>query len=308
MLSAQVLMHMKIYPSTPKKLPAKRIALIIQYDGSQYSGWQRQPNNLTIQEVLEDSINKLDRLNDAKTVAAGRTDAGVHASGQVIHFDTNCPMPATRWAPALNGRLPSSIRVIKSMETPKNWHACFSAIYRRYRYTIYNGCHPNLFLEKWSWHKYQYRLDEKLMYKALKGLIGHHDFSAFQRSGSSRNNAFTTIQDFQIERNGDLIQIEIQASGFLYGMVRLIVGQLVALGEHKLKLEIFQDRWQKLKREEIKEAAPAKGLCFIKAGYKDNLFSDAISYANCPKFLLSSNDSPPLPPNFSKKTNNRLNS
>ena len=177
-----------------------------------------------------------------KLIAAGRTDSGVHAAGQVAHFDSVGQVPVDRWPSALNGRLPSSIRVRDSSEQKFDWHACYSAKFRRYRYIIYNGCTPNLFLEPWSWHRYQYALDENLMLEAASRLIGYFDFSAFQRSGSNRNNSFTTIQDVKLVRKGDLVFVEVQASGFLYGMVRLIVGQLVAIGEHRLSINDFDMR------------------------------------------------------------------
>ena len=129
---------------------------------------------------------------------------------------------------------------------------------------IYNGCTPNLFISPWTWHKYNFRLDEEVMAEAIKGLIGHHDFSAFQRSGSNRTNALTTIQEVQLERRGDVLDLEVQATGFLYGMVRLLVGQLVAVGEHKLTCRAFERRWKERRRSEIRESAPAKGLCLIR--------------------------------------------
>ncbi len=229
-------------------------------------------------------------------MAAGRTDAGVHAAGQVVHFDCCGTIPPQQWASALNGRLPNSIRVLESFNCPCNWHACFSAKSRRYRYNIYNARKPNIFLNNWTWHKYQYKLDERVMQSALQGMIGYHDFSAFQRARSARKDAYTTIQDCLIVRQGDLVQIEVQASGFLYGMVRLMVGQLVALGEHKLELDKFEQRWKECKREEIKESAPAKGLCFLTAGYEDKFISISNCANNYPSFFIDSIDPPPDPP------------
>ena len=171
----------------------------------------------------------------------------------MVHFDSSGPIPASRWAPALNGRLPSSIRIREAVERPLRWHACYSASYRRYRYTLYNGRRPNLFLAPWSWHRYQTSLDDKAMQQALHGLLGCHDFAAFQRAGSRRSHSRTTIQDVSIQRRGDLIDLEIQASGFLYGMVRLLMGQLVAVGEHRLTPEYFERRWRERRRNEVKD-------------------------------------------------------
>jgi tRNA pseudouridine38-40 synthase len=126
---------------------------------------------------------------------------------------------------------PPALGVRAAREVPSSWHACSSASYRRYRYTLYNGPLPNLFLSPWSWHRYQSRLDEGLMATALDDLLGNHDFSAFMRAGSKRAHGRTTVQAVALERQGDLVVAEIQASGFLDGMVRLLMGQVVAVGE-----------------------------------------------------------------------------
>ncbi len=264
----------------------KKVALIIQYDGSSFSGWQRQKQAITIQETLELALTKLSSKS-VKTFAAGRTDAGVHAAGQVVHFDTDFVIPPDKWADALNGKLPTSIRVIESVGVPNEWHACYSAIYRHYRYVINNSKNHNLFLNNWSWHRYQKYLNDISMKNALQTLQGEHDFFAFQKSGSNRLSSVTTIKDAQIIRNGDLIFIDIKATGFLYGMVRAIVGQLVLVGENKISPEVFYQRWMNKRKEEVHESAPAKGLCFINAVYKDNFFKRLNRDDLFPKFLIS---------------------
>lgn len=270
----------------------KRIALSIQYQGTDFCGWQRQKLANSIQGTLEKCIFSLEPFHPIKLVAAGRTDSGVHAAGQVAHFDSVGQVPVNRWPSALNGRLPSSIRVRDSSEQKFDWHACYSADFRRYRYTIYNGCTPNVFLEPWTWHKYQYYLDENLMSEAANGLIGYFDFSAFQKSGSNRHNALTTIQEVTLSRNGDLLVFEIQASGFLYGMVRLLVGQLVLVGERKLSVKDFEKRWKNKLRSEVTEGAPARGLCLLRAGYKDPVFRNNIVFDSFPSFSLLTLDPP----------------
>ncbi len=271
----------------------KRVALCLQYQGTDFCGWQRQSQKRTVQGALEEAVFKLEPSESIKVIAAGRTDAGVHAAAQVVHFDSFGPIPPKRWASALNGMLPSTIRATASVERPKNWHACFSAIYRRYRYTIYNGRSPNLFIAPWSWHRYQTRLDEKRMALVLDGLVGYHDFAAFQKTGSNRVDSFTTIQVAQVVRQGDVLEIEIQATGFLYGMVRLLVGQLVALGEDRISVDCFESRWKEKRRIDVNEAAPAKGLCFLRAGYQEQVFSEEGQFACFPRYFLESND-PPL--------------
>jgi tRNA pseudouridine38-40 synthase len=270
----------------------RRIALCLQYDGSAFNGWQRQTNATSVQETLEAVIRQLDPHGPGRCSAAGRTDTGVHAAGQVAHFDTASPIPASRWPKALNGRLPASVRVVAATAVLPNWHACFSASYRRYRYTIYNGRRPNLFLSRWSWHRYQVLIEEERMRQALTAMIGHHDFGAFERAGSRRRHSRTSLQEVAVERQGDLISVEMQASGFLYGMVRLVMGQLVALGERRLSLDEFQRRWQQRLREAVRDAAPPQGLCLLRVGYPDPIFPQAAWYDCQPRFQLGISDPP----------------
>ena len=263
----------------------KRIALLVQYDGSQYSGWQKQKNATTVQEILDRALLKITN-HTIKTFAAGRTDAGVHASGQVIHFDADCVIPGSSYSDVLNSLLPQTIRILESVEVTDSWHACYSATYRHYRYVINNSKFPNLFIDHWSWHKYQKVLDEGLMSNASKIMEGEHDFFAFQKSGSNRKNSITKIKNINIQRVEDLIFVDIKATGFLYGMVRLIIGQLVLVGEKKISPEIFTDRWVNKKKNDVKESAPAKGLCFVNAVYGENVFKKINNNDFFPVFLI----------------------
>ena len=280
-------------------MTGQRIALCLQYDGGPFCGWQRQPQHPSVQQTLDEAIEALDPLPAgvtaklSRTIAAGRTDTGVHAAAQVVHFDCHGPIPAPRWAPALNGRLPGSIRVRASAAVAADWHACFSAQYRRYRYCIYNARRPNLFLAPISWHRYQWRLQDRLMEELLQELLGHHDFSAFQRAGSQRAHARTTVQEVSLQRDGDILTLEIQASGFLYGMVRLLVGQLVAAGEGRISPEQFRQRWRQQRRDEVKEAAPPQGLCLLRVGYPEPVFARGAWYDCQPRYRLETSDPPP---------------
>ena len=263
----------------------KRVALLIQYDGSNFSGWQRQNNANTVQETLEKALFKITN-HVVKTFAAGRTDAGVHASGQVVHFDIDFVIPGNRYSDVLNSLLPSTIRILESVEVRDGWHSCYSAIYRHYRYVLNNSKFPNLFIDNWSWHRYQKVLDEGLMSDASMRMEGEHDFFAFQKSGSNRANSITKIKKIDIKRVEDLILFDIKATGFLYGMVRLIVGQLVLVGEKKISPEIFTDRWVNKKKNDVKESAPAKGLCFINAVYEEKVFKKTNEKDFFPVFLI----------------------
>ena len=263
----------------------KRVALLVQYDGSNYSGWQKQKNSITVQETLDKALYKITNYK-VKTFAAGRTDAGVHASGQVVHFDINCFIPGNSFSHLLNSLLPSTIRILESVEVKDSWHACYSVMYRHYRYVINNSKFPNLFINNWSWHRYQKVLDEVLMSNATKRMEGEHDFFAFQKSGSNRSNSITKIKKINIKRVEDLILVDIKATGFLYGMVRLIVGQLVLVGEKKISPETFTDRWVNKKKNDVKESAPAKGLCFVNAVYEENVFKNINKNDFFPVFLI----------------------
>ena len=275
-----------------RALEVQRIALCLQYDGSAFCGWQRQDNAPSVQERLDQAIAELDPHRPVHTVAAGRTDTGVHAAAQVVHFDAAGPIPPQRWAKALNGRLPSTIRVRAAAAVAPDWHACYGASYRRYRYTLYNSRTPNLFLAPWSWHRYNCLLDDQTMATALGELVGEHDFSAFQKAGSRRSHARTTVQEVSLVRHGDLITTEIQASGFLYGMVRLLMGQLVSVGEGRLGLDAFRERWQQQRRQEVKEAAPPQGLCLLRVGYPQAVFPEAAWYDCQPRYQLDFADPP----------------
>jgi tRNA pseudouridine38-40 synthase len=277
----------------------QRIALCLQYDGSAFHGWQRQRNAPSVQAALEQAIQALDPGGTGTVMAAGRTDTGVHAAGQVAHFDCAGPIPPQRWPKALNGRLPPTLRVVAAAAVPSHWHACFSATYRRYRYTLYNARRPNLFLAPWSWHRYQVPLDEGLMRRALESMLGEHDFAAFQRAGSRRSHSRTDLQAVTVERDGDLLRVELQASGFLYGMVRLVMGQLVAVGEGRLSLATFERRWRQRERAAIRDAAPPQGLCLLRVGYPSPVFPEAAWYDCQPRFQLGFSD-PPEPPDPSR--------
>ena len=263
----------------------KRVALLVQYDGSNYSGWQRQKNAITVQELLEIALFKISD-HTVHTFAAGRTDAGVHASGQVVHFDIDCVIPGNSYSDVLNSILPSTIRILESVEVKDTWHACYSAMYRHYRYVINNSKFPNLFINNWSWHRYQKVLDEVLMSNALTRMEGEHDFFAFQKSGSNRSNSITQIRNIDIKRVEELILVDVKATGFLYGMVRSIVGQLVLVGEKKISPDTFTDRWINKKKNDVKESAPAKGLCFVNAVYEENVFKKINKNDFFPVFLI----------------------
>ena len=265
----------------------KRIALVIQYLGGNFHGWQRQLQQRTVQEELETAISEV--IGHPVVVhGAGRTDAGVHAAAQVAHFNATGPIPAQRWASILNSRLPKDILIRGSAQVPPTWHARFSAIWRRYRYTLYTEKRPNLFVEPFAWHYYRQPLEESLIQSALNPLVGYHHLAAFRRAGSARKDSWVDVQVAQCHRRGPFLQLEIQASGFLYGMVRLLVGMLVEVGQGKRSPEEFTDLWVEQRREEVKYAAPAKGLCLLRVGYPEFPFASEVWFDTQPQLFFGS--------------------
>lgn len=262
-----------------------RVALVIQYLGTHFSGWQRQPRQRSVQEEIEKVISTLEQRH-VSVHGAGRTDTGVHAAAQVAHFNSTSAIPAERWAAVLNSRLPEDILIRASASVAPDWHARFSASWRRYRYTIYTDRRPNLFVRPFSWHYYHAPLDEALIQEALTPLIGKHHLAAFHRSKSGRSHSWVDVQAAECYRNGPFIHIEIQANGFLYGMVRLLVGMLILVGKGELHPKYFTELWVNERREEVKYAAPAKGLCLLRVGYPDSPFPSEIWFDTQPKFLL----------------------
>ncbi|OLT57769.1 tRNA pseudouridine(38-40) synthase TruA [Moorena bouillonii PNG] len=263
----------------------QRIALVIQYLGNNFYGWQRQPKHRSVQSEIETVLSTVQQ-RAITLYGAGRTDTGVHAAAQVAHFNATGPIPAHRWAAILNSRLPEDILVRASALVSPDWHARFSAIWRRYRYTIYTDACPNLFVQPFCWHYYQAPLDESLIQAALKPLLGKHHLAAFHRSNSGRSHSWVNVQAAECYRNGSFIHIEIQANGFLYGMVRLLVGMLVQVGIGKLTPEQFTDIWVNQQRDKVKHASPAKGLCLLRVGYPECPFPPEIWYDSQPKFIL----------------------
>ena len=265
---------------------SQRVALIVQYIGTNYSGWQRQPTERTIQGEIETAIASV--IGKPTTLyGAGRTDAGVHAAAQVAHFNYTGPIPPQKWEKILNARLPEGILVRASAKVPSDWHACFSANWRRYRYTIYTDKLPNLFVENVAWHYYHARLDEEAIQQALNPLVGNHELSAFRRTGSTRKHSWVNVQSVQCYRNGSFLHLEIQADGFLYGMVRLLVGMLVEVGIGKLSPTDFTQLWQNRQREKVKYSAPAKGLCLLRVGYPIFPFAEKVWFDTQPMYVLA---------------------
>jgi tRNA pseudouridine38-40 synthase len=278
-------------PSQSMEDPAQsqRVALVIQYLGTHFHGWQRQPHQRSVQEEIETALHSV--LKYPVTLhAAGRTDAGVHAAAQVAHFDAATLIPPHRWVDILNGRVSSDIVIRGSAAVEGNWHARFSALWRRYRYTIYTEARPNLFVRPFAWHYYHAPLDESLIQAALDPLLGRHHLAAFHRAGSSRPHSWVEVQAAECRRQGSVVEIEIQAGGFLYGMMRLLVGMLVEVGQGLRSPTEFTKIWTEQRRDLVRYAAPPQGLCLLRVGYPDFPFPPDLWFDSQPRFVFPLNE------------------
>ncbi|NLZ38984.1 MAG: tRNA pseudouridine(38-40) synthase TruA [Firmicutes bacterium] len=209
----------------------KNIKLILSYDGTNYCGFQRQKNGITIQEKLEQAIQTV--FGKAiRLTAAGRTDAGVHALGQVVNFRVATSIPIDRIPYALNANLPKDIIVRSAEIVPADFHARYSAKSKVYRYTIDNAEYPRVFTRHYSFH-IGYPLNLALMQEAAEALLGKHDFKSFMASGSSVQTTERHLMRLDVEERQQYIEITAEANGFLYNMVRIIVGTLIEVGRGK---------------------------------------------------------------------------
>ena len=246
-----------------------RIKLTIEYDGSGYAGWQRQKNGLSVQQVVEEAIAA---ATGQQTVvyAAGRTDAGVHALGQVVHFDTQTTIPPEKISYALNTFLPEDIRIASSCETREDFHARFGAKAKTYVYTFYNAQHASALYRNLSAHA-RGEIDIDAMKQAAKQIVGTHDFASFCASGSEVETTVRTAYSLEINNEPPFIRLEITGSGFLYNMVRIIAGVLLDVGKGKLSPKDVADIMQANDRRKASATAPACGLV-LKQIYYDNDF------------------------------------
>lgn len=236
----------------------KNIKLVISYQGSAYCGWQIQPNGLTIQEVLETAIEEVTG-EKIQIMGSGRTDSGVHAYGQVANFYTESRIPPERFALAINTRLPKDIRIIESEEVEKEFHSRFSAKGKAYIYKIYEGGIDSPFYFDRAFHV-KNTLDWEKIQDAARYFHGEHDFKAFMASGSVVKNTVRTIEKIEFHRNNDLWEMTFKGNGFLYNMVRIMVGTLYEVGRSRRKPEEIKKLILGLDRNKAGITAPAHGL------------------------------------------------
>ncbi len=245
----------------------KRVMLIVAYDGTNYCGWQIQPNGITVEEILNRNLSELLREPIAVT-GASRTDSGVHALGNVAVFDTNTRIPGEKISFALNQRLPKDIVIQFSREVPEDFHPRFCNSKKTYQYQILNSRFP-LPTRRLYAHFVYYPLNAEAMREAAGYLIGEHDFKSFCSTRTQVTDTVRTIYDIQVQRDGDLISITISGNGFLYNMVRIITGTLLKVGLGVYPPSHVKEILEKRDRLAAGPKAPALGLSLLHIEYPD---------------------------------------
>ena len=255
----------------------RNIKLVLEYDGTNYNGWQTQRNQPTVQATVEGALTKLTKT-PIQIIGAGRTDSGVHAEGQVANFQTTSQIPIVAFQKGLNATLPRDIVVCSATEVPADFHARFSAISRRYRYTILNREYPSALARQTSYFLSQ-AIDVHRMNNLCQTLIGKRDFSSFQKTGSDRLNPICEIYEAHWWKKDSYVYFEIEADAFLRGMVRAIVGTvltfnrkfLLASGAKSTKYEDAKMELHRILEAKDRSAAgrsvPAHGLSLISVKY-----------------------------------------
>lgn len=266
------------------KTPLRRIRLTVAYDGTNYNGWQYQPNGTTIEEVLNEALSNLTG-EKVRVAGASRTDAGVHALCNHAVFDTGMRMPASKFAYALNQRLPEDIRIRRSEEVCAGWHPRSAKSIKTYEYRILNEEFPNP-LERLYAHFTYLSLDEEKMRQAAAFLVGEHDFKSFCSLHAQVETTVRTITELTVKRQGSRIVIRVSGTGFLYNMVRIIAGTLMEIGAGKYPPGRMREILEACDRSAAGPTAPARGLTLTEYRFLD-FFSEkeidtrgSVSYNN----------------------------
>ncbi len=243
-----------------------RVLLTVAYDGTDFCGYQIQPDLRTVESELETALYKLLKV-ETKTIASGRTDSGVHATNQKVHFDTNASIPAEKYADALNALLPGDVKVISSKKVSDSFNARYSAKTKTYRYSLYFGKVENPMLCRYK-TLLKFPLDLEKIKSAIKVIEGEHDFKCFLSSGSSVKDTVRTVYSIKMVKKGNFLDFYVKGNGFLYNMVRIIVGSLIAIGENRLTIEELEKAIKTGNRKLAGKTMPAKGLTLYSVSYK----------------------------------------
>lgn len=241
--------------------------LVVAYDGTNYSGWQRQDNAVSVQSVIEEALSEICKFK-VEIEGASRTDAGVHAYGNVAIFDTEMRMSANAFAYALNTKLPDDIKIQYSCEVPGDWHPRKTESIKTYVYRILNRAMPMPTDRLYSYFCY-HDIDVEKMRKAAGYFIGTHDFKSFCSSKAQVKSTVRTVYSIDIIENGDMIEIYIRGNGFLYNMVRIISGTLLAVGKNKIEPVEVKNIIESKNREMAGDTLPANGLTLFEIEYPE---------------------------------------
>ncbi len=243
----------------------RNLLLTIRYDGTAYHGWQVQKNALTVQEVMQDAIEKVfeKRLD---VIGCSRTDSGVHANMYCLSFKTDMSISDDGAVLALNTHLPSDIAVISCKEASNNFHPRYDCKSKEYIYKVYNGRIRNPFYVNYALH-YKYELDAEYLNREAKAFIGTYDYSAFCSAKSDTADTVRTVKAFDVERNGDMVIFRVEADGFLYNMVRIMVGTLLFAAQGKIKQGEIKSIIFSHDRKRAGKTAPPQGLYLNKINY-----------------------------------------
>ena len=247
----------------------KRIKLSVAYDGTDYCGWQIQKNGITVEEVLNRALSRLIGEN-ITVIGASRTDAGVHARGNVAVFDTNTRIPAERLTYALNALLPEDVTVVRSEEVPAGWHPRKCVSVKTYEYRILNREFRDP-VRRRDTYFVSFRLDIERMREAAQYLIGEHDFKSFCSAQTTVEDTVRTIYDLDIDKEGDLITIRVRGNGFLYNMVRIIAGTLAGVGRGYFEPQDIKVMLAERDRTKAGVTAPPQGLTLMGIEYRTEI-------------------------------------
>lgn len=243
----------------------RNIKLTIEYDGKDFNGWQKQPNKLNIQGEIERAIKDITG-EEVDLIASGRTDAGVHALGQVANFKTESNIPVEKIPIALNTKLKRSIRILVAEEVDERFHSRYNCKKKTYRYVINNSANGTAIYRNLEYN-FSQKLNADKMNEAVKYFIGEHDFKAFKASGTSSKSSVRKILDGSVRKEGERVIIEVTGTGFLYNMVRIISGTLLDVGLGKIKPEDIPSIIESKDRTKAGKTLPAHGLYLLQVNY-----------------------------------------
>ena len=245
----------------------QRLLLTLRYDGTAYHGWQVQPNGVTVQQTLQDAIGAVTGVR-AGVIGCSRTDAGVHADMFCCTFDTDSPLRGNKLLSALNFHLPRDVAVYEVQEVAADFHPRYMAKGKRYIYRIWNGAQRHPVYERYALHRNR-PLDEEALNRAAAAFEGTHDFAALCGAGSDVEDTVRTVSCCRVERQGDLVCFIVEGDGFLYNMVRIVVGTLLEIADDRLDAQAIPAILASKDRTKAGPTAPAKGLCLAQVFYDE---------------------------------------